>query len=560
MRSVRYLPLSAVALLCLSCLWDAAASTAASAAVQALAAWESDMAAGHANPAGLGGGVGIGGTYMSANAGFPDRWVGLWSALPARAPVGVGGAIERVEDLDVTHARATVVARPWSGRLRLGLNAHYEGAGGASWWRLDGGLVLRPTANVVMGVVAYDLATIDTDAASSGRVGISYALVRRPTVLMRALVDVGLHTRDDALDLVRFSAGYEATWKSRLTIRGSIVYPEPVWLPFDLIAEETSLWGDYSLWAVGAGLAVGPFVMDYAHLRPRDTRPEHVATVQVVFGAAQLVDAPSPIRRRHRWLLSADGVDPATASAGRSVEPSLTDEGSVAIAEGRFGDAIDSLERVVASDGAPAEAYQTLAVAYWRSGDQDAASRTIDRAVAARLQVRVPTMVADYRAIVAAVSGLMRAGLQASLLGDPEAAIGHWSGALLGEPDSRLTREQIQDAYSAAAQRPDLDATSMARWRSRKEAWNLLTEGYALYGEGEYARAVKACAASAALDPSLVEAQKWLGCAAAALGNRATANVAFARLLHLLPNAALVGSVSPEALLLFEQLRAPQDE
>jgi Tfp pilus assembly protein PilF len=91
--------------------------------------------------------------------------------------------------------------------------------------------------------------------------------------------------------------------------------------------------------------------------------------------------------------------------------------------------------------------------------------------------------------------------------------------------------------------------------RTAQAAWKRLVRGYQLYADQDYSAALQILNEAVFLDPSLIEAYKWIGCIAAIQGKSIKASEAFIKVIRSEPDFELTGEIPTQVHQLFNRLK-----
>lgn len=149
----------------------------------------------------------------------------------------------------------------------------------------------------------------------------------------------------------------------------------------------------------------------------------------------------------------------------------------------------------------------------------------------------------------------VRQGLLALSREDYDTAIQHWQTALLWLPSDKITRNQISNAYTKWLDSEFEPPEQKQQIQNRQDAWKRLVRGYEHYLAQNYQSAIQMLDESVDLDGTLIEAYKWLGCAAVAADMPQKAEEALRQALQLQPDLILTSDVPQSAHQFFDRLK-----
>ncbi|MBT3271442.1 PEGA domain-containing protein [Candidatus Poribacteria bacterium] len=255
----------------------------------------------------------------------------------------------------------------------------------------------------------------------------------------------------------------------------------------------------------------------------------------VCLGAAGRSRAPRP---------PVDALDSAPLqAAGRALQ------------QGRHNEAVQELQRVIDTDSDVVAVYGLLAAVHWQAGRPTDAAAAIDRARRRQLDVPVCEALDAYLDTVALADADTFSALNARADGDLDRALTMYQRALLRDPESAVARSAVLTVYSDMLAELEPGSRAHEAIAARREAWYQLEVGYTSMARGDHRGAVQSLQAAIELDGDLVEAYKWLGCAAAASGQNATARSALQDAYNLAPTLEITGPHAAAAASLIRTLR-----
>lgn len=229
------------------------------------------------------------------------------------------------------------------------------------------------------------------------------------------------------------------------------------------------------------------------------------------------------------------------------------DAGVVRFQEGRYVEAILYLERATMEHPEAGAPYGLLAIALWNAGLAEQASAAVGRATQLGLDISVPRSVRIYRAEEARSKEFLRSAFSARIAREFDKALADCAQALLRTPQNRNARELGVAVFDSMLESASGGKDALLE---RRQAWTDLGVGYTLLQEGDYQAAISQLQTATRRDDSLIEAHKWLACAAVSSGQERLARDALTRALELEPDLALATPLAAVALPLLGELRA----
>ena len=145
--------------------------------------------------------------------------------------------------------------------------------------------------------------------------------------------------------------------------------------------------------------------------------------------------------------------------------------------------------------------------------------------------------------------------MQASVENDYQTAIQQWKNALLCSPNHTALRQLIDKEYTDWLASQFMSVAEKQEVRIAHAAWKRVVRGYKRYLEGNYSAALEMLNEAVFLDPSLIEAYKWIGCIAAIQGNSIKASGAFMKALRAMPSFELTGEIPSQAYHFFNRVK-----